>query len=284
MSLSEEARRADALTLLNLLFVNLGDAPIDCTFFDRSDAAYAAVKPTSWDELCSEGLLAKKTGSLYVLTAKGWSEALIRAGIVSTPDFERRVGQLAKSLKDQVKGRHLSVVLPFDQVVQLCGLPSGWVFNAIDSHLISRVHGRQDASWFEGLRGRVIDIPRDFGLIEVDLFADVRAENAKLKETVEEMEELYSEYRCDVCSAPLSERVPWEHEYGCEEVSIYACGRTIGAPRGDTPCTKSPKFPKFEDFVLTTHHDGNRWFCYASSANSVDLASTSGKTEEEARE
>ncbi|MBZ5493362.1 MAG: hypothetical protein LAO76_20790 [Acidobacteriia bacterium] len=283
MSLPEEIRRADALTLLNQVFTILGDRAIDCTLFDCSDPTYAIVQSTSWNELCSEGLLVKKTDMLYVLTAKGWSEALIRADIISTDTFNHRIGELAKSLKDQVKGRHYSAILPFDDVVKACGLPSGWVFNAIDSHIISRVHGKQDASWMEGSRGRLVDIPRDFGLIEMDLFADIRAENLKLTNELERMEELYGDYRCGTCSAPLTVRGSWDHEYGTEDVMEYACGMTVGAPYGDIPCTQSSQFPKFEDFLLTTKYDGNQWWCFARSVGPVHLANTAGRTEEEAK-
>src|SRR5262249_38281214 len=159
MSIPEEARRADALALLTLLFTQLGDAPIDCTFFNCTDPVFKTIQNTSWNELCSEGLLAKKTDSLYLLTPKGWNEALIRGGVVSTPTFQQHIGQLAKCLKDQVKGRQQSAILPFDDVVKFAGLPSGWIFNAIDSRLICRTSGRKDASWFEGARGRLVEIP-----------------------------------------------------------------------------------------------------------------------------
>jgi hypothetical protein len=104
------------------------------------------------------------------------------------------------------------------------------------------------------------------------------------------MEELYSDYRCSFCSAPLVGRSPWEHEYGSEEVMEYACGMTVGAPYGDVPCTQSPAFPKLEDYVLATKHDGEKWWCFApaaqapSTANSVMLFQTLGRTEEEAKE
>ncbi len=168
-------------------------------------------------------------------------------------------------------------------------LPVG-AFNAIDAHLICRIHGRNDAGWLEGARGRLIEVPRDFGLLEIDLFADLRTENMKLTETVERMEELYSDYRCSFCSAPLTARVPWEHEYGTEEVSEYACGMTVGAPHGDVPCTKDPKFPRFDDYVLVAGIDGEVWCCYASAARAlspagiVRLDPTYGQTEDEARE
>ena len=270
MSISGEARRSDALALLGLLLANLGDAAIDCTFFDRRDIL-ANVQETSWEELCSEGLLVKKTDSLYLLTANGWSDALIRAGVTSTNDFEQRVGSLARLLKDRVKGRHEPAVVPFDDIVQSSSLPSGWVFNVIDSHLIGLLHGRRDASWFEGARGRVVEIPRDFGLVKVDLFADIRADNMKLTEQIAEMEELYGDYRCPTCSAPMTLRTPWEHEYGTEEVTEYACGRTSGAPYGDAPCPRSRQFPEFGDFTLVVKQAEGRWQCFAPAVNAVQL-------------
>ena len=38
---------------------------------------------------------------------------------------------------------------------------------------------------------------------------------------------------------------------------------TVGAPNGDTICTQSPEFPKFEEFVLATKQDDSGWWCFA---------------------
>jgi hypothetical protein len=290
MTISAEVRLQNALALLALLYQTMEDAPIDLTTFDSRDGCFTSIQETSWDELVSEGLLSKRRDSLYFFTAKGWSEAVIRAGDVDSPDFQHRLGQLSKALKDKIKGRQDTAFISLDEVANDSGLPSGWVFNAIDSHLLCRIYGKKDAIWFEGTRGRVIEVPRDFGLVEIDLFADVRSENLRLTETVEQMEELYSDYRCSFCSAPLVGRSPWDHEYGSEEVMEYACGMTVGAPYGDVPCTQSATFPKLEDYVLTTQHDGEKWWCFAhaaqapSTANSVILFQTWGRTEEEAKE
>lgn len=59
MSDSPEKRRADALALLQSIFSEVADAPIDCTLVDSSDPAYSGTKPTSWDELTAEGLVMK---------------------------------------------------------------------------------------------------------------------------------------------------------------------------------------------------------------------------------
>lgn len=290
MSISTETRRKDALALLNSLYLKLGDLPIDCTAFDCTDTVYVSVQRTSWDELVSEGLLIKHGNAYHFLTAKGWSEALFRYGNLSDPGFQQRIGRLSKALKDRIKGRSDSALIQFDEVTTDAGLPPGWAFNAIDSHLICRIYGKKDAGWLDGARGRLVEIPRDFGLVEIDLFADLRAEKMKLAETVERMEELYADYRCGFCSAPLTLRAPWEHEYGTEEVMEYACGMTVGAPHGDAPCTKDPKFPRFEGYVLTTKCEGDHWWCFAnaakahSPASAVQLFRTHGRTEEEAKE
>jgi hypothetical protein len=288
MTISPEARRTDAIALLAALYAALGDAPIDCTAFDPADPKFASFRRTSWDELAAEGLLSDFDSSRHFLTAKGWSEALVRANDHKTMAFELRIGQLSQALKRKVKGRHNSALITLGDVVLDSKLPSGWVFNALDAHLICRIHGKRDAGWLDGARGRVVEIPRDFGLIEIDLFGDVRAENLKLSESLEQVEELYSDFRCDLCGAPLTGRTPWEHEYGWEEASEFACGRTVGAPFGNIPCTMDPKFPKLDDYVLTTNQEGDTWFCFARPANPeapaslVMLMQTGGSTEQEA--
>jgi hypothetical protein len=290
MSDSRETRRADALSLLQSIFAEVGDGPIDSALLDPSQAAYSGSNPTSWDELSAEGLVLKLDENQYVLTPGGWAEALARADVPSDPQFLKRVGQLCQVLKAHVKGRHRSILVPFEDIVKASGLPSGWVFNVIDSRLISRLHGRKDAFWFQSARGRIVDIPRDFGLESVDLFADLRAENERLKEEAEHFNDLYGYSRCSTCLAPLVTLGQWEHEYGSEEVMEYACGMTVGAPNGDVPCTRDPRFPKFEEFELITRREGNTWLCYASHtpksrfAGSVHLTRTCGKTEDEARQ
>jgi hypothetical protein len=134
----------------------------------------------------------------------------------------------------------------------------------------------------------MIEIPRDFGFDATDLFADLRAEIAKLREEVDSVNELYGDYRCPTCSAPLVDIGHWDHEYGSEDVKKYACGMTVGAPNGDTPCTQSPEFPKFEDFTLTTKQDSSGWWCFALAqprskfGGTIMLSNAHGKTEQEA--
>src|SRR5689334_12750411 len=103
------------------------------------------------------------------------------------------------------------------------------------------------------------------------------------------MEELYSDFRCDVCSAPLLTRHPGEPEHGFDEASEYECGRVVGAPNGDVPCTLSPDFRRFDDFALTTIQQGDFWYCFAHWANArrglnIGLNRTERQTEEEAKE
>jgi hypothetical protein len=228
--------------------------------------------------------------SQYILTADGWAEAFARSDAPSDPQFLDRIGRLSQAIKARVKGRRSSLLVRFDDIVGASGVPSGWAFNVIDSHLISRLQARRDASWFQHARGRLVEIPRDFGLEAIDLFADLRAENMKLKEEAERFQELYADSRCPTCSAPLVHLGEWEHEYGSEEVREYRCGLTVGAPNGDIVCTSDPNFPKFEDFELITKFDGETWICYAKQSpgnhyrGSIYLSPTHGKTEEEAKD
>jgi hypothetical protein len=100
MTESPENRRADALSLLQAILFQLSDAPIDCTLLDPSSAAYSAFRNTSWDELVLEGLLLELGDSQYVLTSKGWAEAIARSAQPSRPEFLQRLGQLAGVLKE----------------------------------------------------------------------------------------------------------------------------------------------------------------------------------------
>ncbi len=139
MSESQETRRSDALRLLEQIFLLVDDLPIDTTILYPAAPTFANVKPTSWDELFAEGLLQKLNDSNYVLTPAGWAEAVARAGVAMDAKFTKRIGLLSQALKRPVKGRETSILVPLDEIVASSALPSGWVFNVIDSHLIARV-------------------------------------------------------------------------------------------------------------------------------------------------
>ena len=290
MTHSAEVRRADAFSLLNALFSLLGERALDCTPFNPEEGELHQFQRTSWDELVAEALLTSYSEKLYFFTAKGWSEAFYRFGDVEDYKVKQNLGTLCQTLKSYIEGRSAPTVIPFDLIVSETQLPPGMIFNFIDSHLICRMFGRKDASWMAGCRGRVVEIPRNFGHNEIDLFADLRQQNQNLSDQLERMESFKSHYRCSYCSAPLAAIASYEHEYGSDEVTEYACGMTIGAPYGDVPCTKDPSFPKFDDYEVTTTNLKDGWWCFAhakephSKAALVHLFQTHGKSEQQARE
>jgi transcriptional regulator with XRE-family HTH domain len=102
--------------------------------------------------------------------------------------------------------------------------------------------------------------------------------------TTEEIEAFERDFLCPTCGAELQERTFVEHEYGDTEMETFACGHVRGWR--SRPCPKDPRFPKFEDYELRFHLDGDRWFCYATgktqAAREVGLLQGAGETKEEA--
>ncbi len=58
-----------------------------------------------------------------------------------------------------------------------------------------------------------MEIPRDFGLEALDLFADLRAENQRLRDDAERLHELVGDFTCPTCQAPLTDIGHWEHRF-----------------------------------------------------------------------
>jgi hypothetical protein len=220
---------------------------------------------------------------------------LLRRGFLDDESVQGRLAELTATLKRKVKGRTASAVVDLDSAAEESGISPGWIFNAIDSRLINRVHRRRDASWLEGARGRLIVVPVDFGMTEIDLFGDIRSQNEQLREELAAVKDEISEYKCPHCSAPLSSRNDVDldkHTIGT--VESFACGYTSVDGWVESPCPSDPKFPRLEDFELRTTCKANAlvpndqwWTCFAVGktpmAKKVPLHSAPGRTEAEAR-
>src|SRR5271157_612163 len=300
MTVADSDRRTDAEKLLTLLLEQLGDNAIDIQLFNSNDSAFAAFLNTSWSELeASEFIVSTPVppSFYYRMTAVGWIEALVRRGFLDDESVNKRVGLLAAALKRRVKGRATSAAVSLDIVAQETGIPSGWVFNAIDSRLLNRISLRRDAFWLEGARGRLIAIPQDFGVAEIDLFDDIRSQNEQLRGELTAIRDELGEYRCPHCSAPLSIRNDVDlDEHTIGTVESFACGYSSIDGFLESPCPSDPKLPKLEDFELRTSRrmsnplirDRDEWTCSpvgkTPMAKKLHLSSASGSTEAEAKE
>jgi len=300
MTKADADRCSDAVKLLVALLEELGDDAIDVRLFDAGHPEYAAFLNTSWSELeASEFIVSTPVppAFFYRFTPSGWIEALVRRGFLEDQGVKSRLAKLAAVLKHKVRGRTAAAVVTLDSLAQESAVPAGWVFNVVDSRLMNRVYHRRDASWLGGARGRLVAVPADFGMKEIDLFGDIRSQNEQLQEELAAIKDEITEYRCPHCSAPLISRNEIDlDEHTSDTVESFACGYSTLGGFVESPCPSDPKFPKLEDFELRTSRrtsnpliqDRDEWTCSAVGktpmAKKLHLSSASGRTEEEAKE
>jgi hypothetical protein len=299
MTIADTDRRNDAEKLLGALLEALGDDAIDLRLFDPDSPEFGGFLKTSWSELETSEFVASTPvppGFVYRLTPTGWVEALVRRGFLDDEHIKDRLASLAAALKRKVKGRVVSAVVDLDTLARESRIPTGWIFNAVDSRLLNRVHRRRDAFWLGGGRGRLVVVPTDFGMTQIDLFEDIRSQNEQLREELAAVKDEISGYRCPHCSAELSSRNDIDlDEHTIGTVQSFECGYTTVDGCLESPCPSDPRFPTLEDFELRTTCNANPlipndqwWICSAVGktpmAMKVRVPSASGRTDAEARE
>lgn len=122
---------------------------------------------------------------------------------------------------------------------------------------------------------------------------DLRREIERIRQELLSVREELSEYRCPYCQAPLVERAASPVDYDQSDWDLYEqfeCGYQTKGGSLDRPCPSDPKFPKFDEYELRTHHKPAesywKWWCYAlgktNMARKLSLQPGHGRTEEEA--
>jgi len=113
-------------------------------------------------------------------------------------------------MKRHVKGRKDSAVVSLRQIAEESQEPEGFIFNVIDSKGSSTGNERTGANWFDGERGRLVEIPVDFNLEPVDVVSALTAPHLQkiqeLEERLEAVEEDRAQFHCPYCDAPKSRR------------------------------------------------------------------------------
>jgi hypothetical protein len=298
MTVPEKKQLENVNLALRALMAELNSGAISATFFDPKSSSFKEVLQTTWKELIDQGWLEglELYGRVHFrLTGSGWVEGLYRTDAATDPRLTGNLAVLAAVLKGYVKGRDSDAIVEFSTLLRDSSLPSGWVFNAIDSNLFEKLWRRRGAHW--GERGILVAVPLNFGLKLIDHAADIRAQldetQEELEQAKQELEEL-SEYRCSICKAPVvyqDYNVPLsEHVDGY--VVRYACGRVDTDGYGTQPCPSDPKFPKLEDYELRLEEKAGesyfKWSCRAepktAQAKQVSIQRGLGRTAEEARQ
>lgn len=294
MTLPEHERKANIDLALRRMVAQLGDRAIDNALFDPNGLLFRDVYPTTWDDLREQGwvTVAHVFGSTrYRLTGAGWIEGLRRTGIIEKPAFRQMVARLSAILKGYVKRRKSEWVVDPKTVARDTRLPEDWIFNAIESHLVAQIFHRRDASWWEGEKGRLISVPRDFGTTPIDLARDYGEEAEELRARLQEAEEQLTEFQCPYCSAPVVEQNPvWltDDDMGYREA--FACGHEAIDGFTERACPSDPAFPGLDEFEFEKEEIPNstlyKWVCYARpktpNARLISFRHHVGRTAEEA--
>jgi hypothetical protein len=293
MSISKQQREDNHKVALSLALQELADRPTDTTFFDPSQPPFEGqVLRTTWEELDRQGCVQSLDRSSYRLTAKGWLAALESTGLSKSNDFLERLGRLLAVMKEHVKGRRASAIVPLRQLADESRESEGWIFNVIDSRASSTGSQRTGADWME--RGRLVLIPVDFNLEPVDIASALTAEHLKriqeLEERLEAAEEDRAQFHCPFCDAPFvgahDEDYP---EYHCiVTYESFACGYVTEDGQEHVPCPYGPNWPEPQDFEFITKQDGDKWICHVTGktnrASRVHVLRQVGNSKEEAEE
>jgi hypothetical protein len=74
-----------------------------------------------------------------------------------------KAGKLSGALKGHIKGRAGEALVTFRQVCEESELYEGFVYNAIESHLLRWLYGSYDAAWYPSGKSYIVVHPT-FGL------------------------------------------------------------------------------------------------------------------------
>jgi hypothetical protein len=294
MTFSQENQKDNVSLAFREMMAELGDGSVALILFDPNREPFRVIYQTTWKELIDQGWLEEHEVELqtrYRLKGAGWIEGLWRVGAYKDQTLEQKMSGLAATLKEYVKGRERDVVVLFHKLVERTGLPEGWVFNAIESSLLSKLWNMRDASWEE--RGTLVRIPLNFGMKLLDHTADIRADLEMMRKELETAKEELREVTCSFCGAPIIGQgsVPVsEHDEGY--YVAYACGRYDTDAYGEQACPSDPKFPKLEEYELVLRQNPKdpvfKWTCFPQpktrNAGLLHLSSGYGRTEEEANQ
>jgi|ERR1019366_3134095 hypothetical protein len=166
MSHSPDKRKENKESALSLMATKTEDRMILTTHFWPTDEDFKSTFETSWAELQAASLIEeayKKEPIAYRLTGTGWIAGLRLTPLWESAEFRKKAGQLSQTLKASVKGRKEDELALLSEITKQSGLREGFVFNAIDSHLLRELFDISDAEWDPASKSHVI-IPKTFGL------------------------------------------------------------------------------------------------------------------------
>lgn len=297
MTIAKREREKNQRAALSLMMGLLGDQAIDTTLFDSDAAPFAeVVLRTTWEELSRADCVNRIGEGQYRLTAKGWLAALEVAGAATSGEYLQRLGKVLAVMKAHVKGRHDSRVVDLRTLAAEANEPEGFIFNIIESRAGgSGGAGRRAATWFEGERGRLVEIPVDFNMEAVDIAAALTLPHLEriqaLEERLERVAEERARHHCPYCDAEVSgiagQDFHEHHAYVTYE--RFGCGLLLADGHEEEPCPYGPNWPPLEEFEFIAKQNGKLWVCQPNAKTARArrirvVLSEVGRTKEEAEE
>jgi hypothetical protein len=295
MTLAKGERLENHKAAFSLMIQALGDRALDTNLFDPGQPPFdGQILRTTWGELARQDHVEIVGASQYRLTAKGWLVGLEATGMGKSDEYQHRLGRVIAAMKGHVKGRKDSAIVPLNQLATESGEPEGWIFNIIDSRSSSTGNQRTGAGWYEGARGRLVEIPVDFNLEPVDIVSALTVQHLErideLEARLEEVEQDRAQFHCPHCDAPISGIGHQDYpEHHCiVTYESFECGYRTADGAEDAPCPYGPRWPTLDEFDFITKQDGNMWVCYPAGktarARQVHIYREVGRTREEAEE
>jgi hypothetical protein len=170
MTLSTQTRRCDLDDVVRILITRLGDDSVaDQWVTPSADQDLQSALSTTWDELLRFGWVTKMAGGpppFFRLTGLGWYEGLPLIGKLDA--VRASADTFLKAVKAKVDRENDELACVHDFAPQ--GLPSTFVFNAVDANLLAHLHpGRgYGLNWSSGgdpysAGAAFFIIPRGFG-------------------------------------------------------------------------------------------------------------------------
>jgi hypothetical protein len=166
VTISDAARTENVSEALRILMTQLGERGLSDYPFTQSDAAFAGIVPTTWDELLNRRWIRATDSLVYVLTGEGWKAGLKLTGRLDDA-FRDKAFTLVGLLKRHVVGRQddaFVCVRDFESE----GVSGGFVFNVVESRILEDLDAAKsyglrwsDAPW--NLEAPFFRIPRTFG-------------------------------------------------------------------------------------------------------------------------
>lgn len=113
----------------------------------------------------AKSLVKERTFNRFTLTGQGWIRALQITNTFDSPELKVSAGKLAAALKMRVDDRRTDGLVTRAELEAETGLADGFIYNAIDSHLLYHLFRRRDAGWApDDEMHTCIEVPLDFGL------------------------------------------------------------------------------------------------------------------------